>query len=89
MIPDLLLEIIGLLVTGLTAILPDVELPFMADVLAGAGYINSKMHAFNTLLPMAQLLVFYRWVAITWLPAFITFTAVKWIWSHVPFLGGS
>lgn len=89
MVVDLLLDLAALLVDALTLILPQAELPFDAQLQSSAGWVNSALLFGSNVLPLRELLAFYRWVGAVWIPGFVAFVSIRFIVGHVPFLGGS
>lgn len=87
MVTDLLLQVVEYIVMGIALLLPSVALPYWSSVMGGATTVNGYLLAFDGMLPLSELIAFYRWVGTVWIPGFVAYLSVKWVWSHVPFLG--
>lgn len=87
MIVDRLLDLIGLFVDALTALLPSADLPYAEELVSIAAVVNGHMLMFDGVLPSSELLFFYRWVFTVFLPPYLLYVMIRWVWAHVPVLG--
>jgi hypothetical protein len=87
-IVEALLELVRGIVSFIAGVLPDVELPFMAELLEGAGWVSRNLYAFDHFLPVGDLLTFVRFVALTFFPGYLAFIFARFVWSNVPIVGG-
>lgn len=87
MITDALLDIVGFVLSGISALLPDVEIPMWDEVLGFADTVNGWLFAFDGWLPLRDLATAIRWIAAVWVPGYLTFNIVRFVWAHVPVLG--
>lgn len=88
MITDALLDLVGLILSGLSALLPNVEIPFWDDVMAFADNLNGWLFAFDSWFPLRDLAEAMRWMLAVWFPGWCAFHIFRYVWSHVPVLGG-
>jgi hypothetical protein len=88
-IPKLLLELIELILDGISLLIPDVDLPSSVTTLVDdfGPIVVGYLFALNGLLPVAELATFAGWVMTLYLPAAVTYAVVRWLYSHIPVLG--
>jgi cadmium resistance protein CadD (predicted permease) len=87
MIVTALLDLVRLIVSAMVYLLPAVELPFKAQMLATAGWISKALYQFSHFLPVADFFHVVRFVGIVWLPGYLVFIIARFIWAHVPIIG--
>jgi len=87
MIVDLLLDLVGFIIDGIVLLLPQVAIPKWSDVMDAAPWVNQALYAYDGLLPISEVIEFYRWTLTVWAPGFIAYVSIRWVWSHVPMLG--
>jgi hypothetical protein len=86
---ELLLSLIELLLDGVALLIPDVDLPSSVTTLVDdfGPIIVGYLFALNGLLPVAELATFAGWVMTLYLPAAVTYSIARWLYSHIPVLG--
>jgi hypothetical protein len=89
LITDLLLDAVGLLVDLLELALPSADLPFQTELNSVAPVVNNYLFAFDGLLPLTELVLFYRWVATVWVPGFLGYLGIKFVVAHLPGMAGA
>lgn len=89
MIVELLLTVVGALVSALGAIIPDVPMPFSDELSDFAVFVGSTLGGLNAFLPITEVAVVVGWALTVYLPFVITYVSIRWIVSHVPAIGGS
>lgn len=90
-IVDLLLAIVGGIISGLTGLLPEFDLPMWSQVMSFADDASRFLFMFDGLLPVADYVSVMRAIATIWLPGWMVFRVVKFAVAHIPVLniGGS
>lgn len=88
MVIDLLLDAVGLLIDALLFGLPSGEPPFVDDLPGWAVTLRGWLFFWTPVLPIAEQVELVRWVVVIFLPGWWLFLGVRWIVSHIPFLGG-
>lgn len=88
MIIELLLSVIGALLSGLDAIIPDVPVPFEDELSDFAAFVGGNLGGLNTFLPITEIGVALVWALTVYLPFVVSFCVVRWIFAHVPYVGG-
>lgn len=86
MIVDLLLVVVEGIIAGITAVLPDIDLPYWSEAMGFADDASRFLFTFDGVLPMTDYVGFIRWVATVWAPGWLVFLIVKWLVAHLPFL---
>lgn len=89
MITKALLYVIGLVAKGLDAAIPDLTIPYESEVENAATWLGSQVGFLEPVLPVSTLATAFAWVVTVYMPVWFTFVAVRWAYSHIPFLGGS
>lgn len=75
------------LITGVTFLLPDLEIPYSTELLDFAALIGSYVGMLNSVIPVAEAGVFLGWVFAVWLPVYLSFIVARWVWAHLPVIG--
>lgn len=87
MIVEGLLTVIGLLLSGLDAIIPDVATPFQSELEDFAIFVGSNLGGLDQFLPITEIAVAVSWGLVVYLPFVIGFVVFRWIFAHVPAVG--
>lgn len=83
-----LLSVVGFILAGLDAIIPDVPIPFETELDAFAVFVGANLGGLNAFLPVVEVGVVLGWALTVYLPFVVSFTIVRWVFSHVPQIGG-
>lgn len=86
MIVEGILAVFGLVMSWLGSLLPLDTLDLTAVGSLG-GWVGERMGPADQVLPMVELAQFLVIVLTVWMPAALTYTVVKWIYRHLPFVG--
>jgi hypothetical protein len=77
-----LLDLVGLVLTGIVLALPDLSaFPFEDDLDAFASYTGGAVHAFDSILPTVAWATAWVWVFAVYLPVRFGFVTARWVWS--------
>lgn len=82
-----MLGLVGLLIDLLALALPSGDPPFADDLEGWATMLHGWLFSFEAVLPVSDEVTVIRWVLVVFLPGWLGFLGVKWVVSHVPFLG--
>lgn len=85
---QLLMNLVGAIFDVFDAILPDIELDVSAELSEFADVVAGGIAWINGVLPLAELLDAIDWVLVVYLPFVLVFHLVKWIYAHLPVVGG-
>lgn len=88
-ITEALLTVIGLLLAGLDAIIPDVDVPFDTELADFAEFVGANLGGLDNFLPITEVAVVVGWALTVYLPFVVAFVVVRWVFSHIPAVGGS
>lgn len=89
MIVEALLSVVGFILSALDAIVPDVPVPFSSELSSFATFIGSNLGGLNEFLPIVEIGVVLGWALTVYLPFVVTYVVVRWVFAHVPQVGGS
>jgi len=88
MIVQGLLNVVGLIFAGLAAALPDVDFPFAGSLEDFAVTVGQYANGLDGFLPVSEMAVAVTWALTVYLPFVVTFVIVRWVFQHVPQIGG-
>lgn len=88
MIVELLLTVVGVLLTSVAFLIPDVVMPFTDELHDLAVFVGSNLGGLNSFLPVTEVAAVLGWCMTVYLPFVVGFVVVRWVWSHIPGIGG-
>lgn len=88
----MVVKLIYLVVEGimglLDSIVPDIDLDeYIADAESGATWAGSMVGFLSPVLPVSTLADFAAWMVATYLPCWLLFVTVRWVYAHLPVIG--
>jgi hypothetical protein len=83
-----LLELVLLILEGLGAIIPEVDTAIFDGLGDFADDIGSRLGGLNGFLPISEIAVVQGFALTVFLPFVVSFAIFRWLWQHLPYIGG-
>lgn len=87
MITEAVVRTLAAALSGLTSLLPDVDLPYDSELDALASQIAGSLGVLDSFFPVYETATFLAWAFTVWLPVVLSFLVAKWVWQHLPVIG--
>jgi len=88
MITDLLLALVATVVDGLAELLPEMDLPYQAEMSSlgttFAGYVRGMV---GIIFPVDEYIAVVRDFVLVWFVGMLAFILVKWFFRYIPVVG--
>jgi hypothetical protein len=86
-ITDAVINLLVGLVEVLVGLLPDVTVPFVAELTSFGELIGNYAGALDGFLPITEMMVPIGWAVTVYIPFVLTFYVVRWVYAKVPVVG--
>lgn len=77
--------------TALVALLfgwiPEMPTPFATVLADFAGLVGSQLGGLDSFLPISELGPVVSWLLVTYVPFYLSFLFVRWVYSKIPVVG--
>ena len=86
--------IVELIVSGFTALvvllfgwIPSMPIPFDSILSDFADLLGSQLGGLDSFLPISELATPISWLLVTYVPFYLTFLFVRWVYAKIPVFG--
>lgn len=88
MITEAFLNVLGVIVRAIDALIPALEIPYADEVTDLAAWAGTQMGFLDPVIPIATVAAAFGWIVTTYVPLWFAFVVIRWVYSHIPVVGG-